>query len=280
MTLLLNRHASAGDSVDWQGDDRLRPLDAKGRRQTEALVPAPGRVRARPDRLEPLLRCVQTVEPLARRATWRSRSTTRSAPTGSTRSRPSSTVCGGRTRPCAPTATCRGSATGSSRRDRSGCSTKRARACPLPASRLGGTKTAVCKGPVEQLEGRTLAQASTRDDQRNAEPSAAPPSARSHPRQASRRARAEAAARREIDRRTAATRFRAWARALALNVRPTRRRSARAVPPVARAARGSGGASPRSNGRLRSRRRQPRRAEADRVRSSAGRASENRCRAT
>ena len=38
MTPLLVRHASAGDADDWRGDDRLRPLDAKGRRQAEALV--------------------------------------------------------------------------------------------------------------------------------------------------------------------------------------------------------------------------------------------------
>ena len=66
MTLLLIRHGSAGHSDQWQGDDRLRPLDAKGRRQAEALVPLLAEFDL--DRLvsSPYVRCVQTVEPLAR----------------------------------------------------------------------------------------------------------------------------------------------------------------------------------------------------------------------
>ena len=66
MTLLLVRHASAGDANDWQGDDRLRPLDAKGRRQAEALILLLAEFDL--DRVvsSPYLRCVQTVEPLAR----------------------------------------------------------------------------------------------------------------------------------------------------------------------------------------------------------------------
>ena len=66
MTLLLIRHASAGDADEWQGDDRLRSLDAKGRRQAEALVPLLAEFDL--DRIvsSPYLRCVQTVEPLAR----------------------------------------------------------------------------------------------------------------------------------------------------------------------------------------------------------------------
>jgi len=62
---VLVRHASAGDRGDWAGDDRLRPLDAKGRRQAEALVEillplGVGRIVS-----SPYVRCVQTVEPLA-----------------------------------------------------------------------------------------------------------------------------------------------------------------------------------------------------------------------
>ncbi len=66
MTLLLIRHASAGDSDQWQGDDRLRPLDSKGRRQAEALVTLLAEFDL--DRVvsSPYLRCVRTVEPLAR----------------------------------------------------------------------------------------------------------------------------------------------------------------------------------------------------------------------
>ena len=50
---------------DWDGDDFHRPLDAKGRRQAEALVEA-----LRPFGVlrvvsSPYVRCVQTVEPLA-----------------------------------------------------------------------------------------------------------------------------------------------------------------------------------------------------------------------
>ena len=32
------RHADAGRRERWQGDDRLRPLGKKGRRQAEALA--------------------------------------------------------------------------------------------------------------------------------------------------------------------------------------------------------------------------------------------------
>ncbi len=64
--VLLVRHADAGDRHRWEGDDRLRPLSETGWRQAQALV----------DRLDgyavarvlssPYIRCVQTVEPLAR----------------------------------------------------------------------------------------------------------------------------------------------------------------------------------------------------------------------
>jgi 8-oxo-dGTP diphosphatase len=66
VSLLLVRHASAGDPAQWEGDDRLRPLDDRGRRQAEALVDALDGYEL--DRIvsSPYLRCVQTVEPLAR----------------------------------------------------------------------------------------------------------------------------------------------------------------------------------------------------------------------
>ncbi len=65
MTNVLLRHAAAGDRDDWDGDDFHRPLDAKGRRQAEALVEV-----LRPFGVlrvvsSPYVRCVQTVEPLA-----------------------------------------------------------------------------------------------------------------------------------------------------------------------------------------------------------------------
>ncbi|HEX3604333.1 MAG TPA: phosphoglycerate mutase family protein [Candidatus Dormibacteraeota bacterium] len=64
--ILLIRHAKAGVREDWVGDDRLRPLTKSGLRQAEALVQ---QLAEEPiDRVlsSPYVRCVQTVEPLAR----------------------------------------------------------------------------------------------------------------------------------------------------------------------------------------------------------------------
>ncbi|MGH3005737.1 MAG: SixA phosphatase family protein [Gaiellaceae bacterium] len=66
MTILFVRHASAGERKRWKGDDRLRPLDARGRRQAEGLVDllrrhGPSRVLSSSS-----VRCRETVEPLAR----------------------------------------------------------------------------------------------------------------------------------------------------------------------------------------------------------------------
>jgi 8-oxo-dGTP pyrophosphatase MutT (NUDIX family)/phosphohistidine phosphatase SixA len=63
--LVLVRHAKAGKSSEWRGDDRLRPLDPVGTRQADTLATllglfAPTRIYSA-DRT----RCVQTVEPLA-----------------------------------------------------------------------------------------------------------------------------------------------------------------------------------------------------------------------
>ena len=63
--VFLVRHARAGDRDAWEGDDRLRPLDKKGRRQTEALVaPLAGYGITRLVS-SPYLRCLQTLEPLS-----------------------------------------------------------------------------------------------------------------------------------------------------------------------------------------------------------------------
>jgi 8-oxo-dGTP diphosphatase len=64
--ILLIRHAWAGERADWQGDDRRRPLDERGRRQARELVELLacyelGRILS-----SPYDRCVWTVEPLAR----------------------------------------------------------------------------------------------------------------------------------------------------------------------------------------------------------------------
>ena len=63
--MLLIRHAQAGSRKDWSGDDRQRPLNAKGERQAAALV---RRLRLwRPSRIlsSPYVRCLQTVQALA-----------------------------------------------------------------------------------------------------------------------------------------------------------------------------------------------------------------------
>ena len=66
MTLLLIRHASAGDRDDWVGDDLPRPLDARGRGQASRLPELLGDYEIARVLSSPAVRCVQTVEPLAR----------------------------------------------------------------------------------------------------------------------------------------------------------------------------------------------------------------------
>jgi 8-oxo-dGTP diphosphatase len=60
------RHAKAGNPEKWDGDDDVRPLSKSGINQAEGLVAllAPYRIVAVFS--SPSLRCVQTVEPLAR----------------------------------------------------------------------------------------------------------------------------------------------------------------------------------------------------------------------
>ena len=62
---VLLRHASAGDRYLWAGDDRLRPLDEKGRRQAEKIAKKLAGEDVRRIVSSPYARCVQTVEPLA-----------------------------------------------------------------------------------------------------------------------------------------------------------------------------------------------------------------------
>jgi 8-oxo-(d)GTP phosphatase len=66
-TLLLVRHARAGERRDWDGPDELRPLDARGRAQARRLAEvlplfAPTAVLS-----AERTRCRETVEPLAER---------------------------------------------------------------------------------------------------------------------------------------------------------------------------------------------------------------------
>lgn len=65
MSVILLRHASAGDRDGWEGDDRLRPLDPKGQRQAEAVVALLDPLEVASIISSPARRCVQTVEPLA-----------------------------------------------------------------------------------------------------------------------------------------------------------------------------------------------------------------------
>jgi len=65
MSVVLLRHASAGDRVEWTGDDRRRPLDKKGWKQARRLVDELRELGVRRVLSSPYDRCVQTVEPLA-----------------------------------------------------------------------------------------------------------------------------------------------------------------------------------------------------------------------
>lgn len=60
------RHAKAGSRGDWTGDDRLRPLTKKGRKQAEELVATLQPFPVTAIFSSPYLRCTQTVEPLSK----------------------------------------------------------------------------------------------------------------------------------------------------------------------------------------------------------------------
>lgn len=66
MAVYVVRHAKAGDREAWEGDDRLRPLTKSGRRQAEELVERFANDRIDGIQSSPYVRCVQTVEPLAK----------------------------------------------------------------------------------------------------------------------------------------------------------------------------------------------------------------------
>lgn len=63
--LLLIRHAKAKNRETWTGDDWVRPLKKRGRRQAAALAKMLRGWGVTTIRSSPALRCVQTVEPLA-----------------------------------------------------------------------------------------------------------------------------------------------------------------------------------------------------------------------
>ena len=60
------RHAKSGSRSHWSGDDRLRPLSKKGQKQAEALVSILEPFPISAVYSSPFLRCVQTVQPLAK----------------------------------------------------------------------------------------------------------------------------------------------------------------------------------------------------------------------
>ena len=70
-TIYLVRHAKAGDRSSWDGDDTIRPLSGKGRRQAVAISDRLfDLIAAHPDAQlisSPYIRCMQTLEPLAAR---------------------------------------------------------------------------------------------------------------------------------------------------------------------------------------------------------------------
>ncbi len=67
MRALLVRHARAGSRRRWTGDDRLRPLDRKGRRQARELARTLASLGVTRLLSSPYVRCVQTLEPAGER---------------------------------------------------------------------------------------------------------------------------------------------------------------------------------------------------------------------
>ena len=65
MSVLLVRHAKAGDRDKWGPRDDLRPISPKGQVQAEALVAQLAEFSIESVLSSPYLRCTQTVAPLA-----------------------------------------------------------------------------------------------------------------------------------------------------------------------------------------------------------------------
>jgi 8-oxo-dGTP diphosphatase len=63
----LVRHAHAGNKARWQGPDLARPLSAQGRKEALGLLEQLRDLPVRRLLSSPAERCLQTVEPLARR---------------------------------------------------------------------------------------------------------------------------------------------------------------------------------------------------------------------
>ncbi len=67
MELLLVRHAHAGSKDRWHRDDRVRPLSPRGQEEALALVDLLAPYEPKRIVSSPLVRCVETVSPLATR---------------------------------------------------------------------------------------------------------------------------------------------------------------------------------------------------------------------
>ncbi len=67
MSLYLVRHAKAGSRSDWDGDDRARPLSRAGREQADGITLLLGHLPLSKIYSSPYVRCIQTVEPLAKK---------------------------------------------------------------------------------------------------------------------------------------------------------------------------------------------------------------------
>ncbi|MDQ6782507.1 MAG: histidine phosphatase family protein [Actinomycetota bacterium] len=65
MLVLLVRHAHAGTRAAWRGDDQFRPLSSKGAAQAGALARVIAPFGPTSIVTSPLVRCLQTVAPLA-----------------------------------------------------------------------------------------------------------------------------------------------------------------------------------------------------------------------
>ena len=65
MSVLLVRHAKAGDRDKWEAPDDLRPLTTKGEAQAQALVDLLAGYEIDRVLSSPYLRCTQTVAPVA-----------------------------------------------------------------------------------------------------------------------------------------------------------------------------------------------------------------------
>lgn len=65
MRLYIVRHAHAGSRSRWNGDDRLRPLSEKGRRQTAVITQLLADAGVQRLLSSPFVRCIETLRPAA-----------------------------------------------------------------------------------------------------------------------------------------------------------------------------------------------------------------------